>query len=76
LHKFEGSFVRVKGVVKDISKTKTNKTKLKVCDNTGCFYIILPYNISCKEIEDYGRVSEFKGKHYIFVYKKKDFICK
>ncbi len=77
LKEYLGEIVLVKGKVLNISKTKTNKTKLLITYGTSKAYIILPYNISCKEIMVKGRVSEFYGKYYIFVFKRKDILfCK
>ncbi len=77
LKEYIGEFTLVEGKVLNISKTKTNKTKLLITDGTSKAYVILPYNVSCKEIMVKGKVSEYYGKYYIFVFKKKDILyCK
>ncbi len=72
LGKYKNYMVVVEGEVVDVGKTRTGKTKLFTCDDTGCFYIVIKEPIYCKKIKAKGRVSEFRGKYYVHVYRITD----
>ncbi len=72
LARYENSFAIVEGEVVDVGKTRSGKTKLFVCDDTGCFYIVVKEQIYCKKIKVRGKVSEFRGKYYVHVYRISD----
>ncbi len=74
LEKYKNSFTIVEGDVVDVGKTRSGKTKLYVCDDTGCFYVVVKEQIYCREIKVKGKVSEFKGKYYVHVYRLSDIL--
>ena len=79
LNEFIGETVMVSGKVVNTSFTKSGRPKLKIIDNTSYAYTVLLFNstLNCSEITVRGRVENFNGKIYIFVYKNKDIIkCK
>jgi len=77
LREYVGETVLVEGNVIEVDKTKSGRIKLKITDNTSTAWLIIPVNKSCKRVIAVGRVSEFMGDYYIFVYREKDILlCK
>jgi len=77
LREYVGETVLIEGNVVEVDKTKSGRIKLKITDNTSTAWLIIPVNKSCKRVIAVGRVSEFMGDYYIFVYREKDILlCK
>jgi hypothetical protein len=79
LGKYIGETVLVEGDVISRSLTKKGNLKLKITDNTSeAWLIIYPkLNGNCSHVMAIGKVSEFMGNFYIFVYREKDILlCK
>jgi len=74
LREYVGETVLVEGKVIEVGKTKSDRIKLKITDNTSSAWLIIPVNKSCKRVIAIGRVSEFMGDYYIFVYREKDIL--
>ncbi len=70
LYYLDGYKVETFGKIVKIDKTSKNNTKLLICDNTACAYVITKerrevFGENCTNLKAIGRVSIFRNDIYI-----------